>query len=151
MQWLVSSPKKNLRFCLKFFFIWNLCACFTGASIYESQPLTHSKRLALRRRRSTKKHRPRCSSSFVIENSAFSARSGVRTLDTLIKSQVLNSLFFLYFTAFLWFREMKNEILYFYGDTICFMIYGNTVLISCARQNRRIAFLRIIYYNIFHF
>ena len=38
----------------------------------------------------TKKHRPR--SSHVCKNSAFSASSGVRTLDTLIKSQVLYQL-----------------------------------------------------------
>ena len=37
-----------------------------------------------------KKHRPR--SSHVCKNSAFSASSGVRTLDTLIKSQVLYQL-----------------------------------------------------------
>ena len=37
-----------------------------------------------------KKHRPRC--SFVIENSAFNAPPGARTLDTLIKSQVLYQL-----------------------------------------------------------
>ena len=36
------------------------------------------------------KHRPR--SSYVCKNSAFSASSGVRTLDTLIKSQVLYQL-----------------------------------------------------------
>ena len=38
----------------------------------------------------TKKHRPR--SSYVCKNSALSAPSGVRTLDTLIKSQVLYQL-----------------------------------------------------------
>ena len=37
-----------------------------------------------------KKHRPR--SSHVCKNSVFSASSGVRTLDTLIKSQVLYQL-----------------------------------------------------------
>ena len=37
-----------------------------------------------------KKHRPR--SSYVCKNSALSAPSGVRTLDTLIKSQVLYQL-----------------------------------------------------------
>ena len=37
-----------------------------------------------------KKHRPR--SSYVCKNSVFSAPSGVRTLDTLIKSQVLYQL-----------------------------------------------------------
>ena len=36
-----------------------------------------------------KKHRPRCQ---CIENSALSAPPGVRTLDTLIKSQVLYQL-----------------------------------------------------------
>ena len=39
----------------------------------------------------TKKHRPR-GNRFVRKNSAFSAPSGVRTLDTLIKSQVLYQL-----------------------------------------------------------
>ena len=39
----------------------------------------------------TKKHRPR-GNHFVRKNSAFSAPSGVRTLDTLIKSQVLYQL-----------------------------------------------------------
>ena len=37
-----------------------------------------------------KKHRPR--SSYVYKNSVLSAPSGVRTLDTLIKSQVLYQL-----------------------------------------------------------
>ena len=36
------------------------------------------------------KHRPQC--SFVIENSASNAPLGARTLDTLIKSQVLYQL-----------------------------------------------------------
>ena len=39
----------------------------------------------------TKKHRPR-GNRFVRKNSAFDAPSGVRTLDTLIKSQVLYQL-----------------------------------------------------------
>ena len=39
----------------------------------------------------TKKHRPR-GNRIVRKNSAFSAPSGVRTLDTLIKSQVLYQL-----------------------------------------------------------
>ena len=38
----------------------------------------------------TKKHRPR--SSYVCKNSVLSAPSGARTLDTLIKSQVLYQL-----------------------------------------------------------
>ena len=38
----------------------------------------------------TKKHRPH--SSYVCKNSAFDAPSGARTLDTLIKSQVLYQL-----------------------------------------------------------
>ena len=43
------------------------------------------------RSQGTKKHRPR-GNRFVRKNSAFSAPSGVRTLDTLIKSQVLYQL-----------------------------------------------------------
>ena len=39
----------------------------------------------------TKKHHPR-GNHFVRKNSAFNAPSGVRTLDTLIKSQVLYQL-----------------------------------------------------------